>query len=257
MSEEIQVCLSMKISIITVVYNGKIHIEDCIKSIINQSFSAIEYIVIDGGSTDGTLDIIEKYQPYISHLISEKDKGLYDAINKGIALASGDLIGLLNADDMLADEQVLAKIAAAFQKDKNMEGVHGDLNYIMPESLKVIRKWRGKQASFKEIEQGWMPAHPTLYLKRSLFDNYGNYALDLGTAADYDLMLRYFHTHKIKTSYLPLLMVNMRTGGISNNSLKSLCKAFLNDYRALQKNAIPIPLVVILRKKLSKIIQFW
>ncbi|WP_316832751.1 glycosyltransferase family 2 protein [Pedobacter aquatilis] len=247
----------MKISLITVVYNGKAHIEDCIKSIISQSYKAVEYIVIDGGSTDGTLELIEQYLPYITHLISEKDKGLYDAINKGITLASGDVVGLLNADDMLADEKVITKIAAAFQNDAGIEGVHGDLNYITPDSGKVIRKWKGKQASFKEIEQGWMPAHPTLYLRRSLFDNYGNYALDLGTAADYDLMLRYFHTYKIKTKYLPFLMVNMRTGGVSNNSLKSLYKAFVNDYKALRKNAIPAPLMVVLKKKFSKIIQFW
>lgn len=246
----------MKISIITVVYNGKTYLKDCIESIINQSYEDIEYIIIDGGSDDGSLDLIDQYKQYVRHFISEKDDGLYDAINKGITLASGDVVGLLNADDMLADRNVIEKIAHAFMNNSLIEAVYGDLNYINPRNQNVIRRWKSKQADNKNIEEGWMPAHPTLYIKRNLFTKYGKYALDLGTAADYDLILRYFYKYKLKVSYLPVLMVNMRTGGMSNNSLKSLFNAFKNDYKALIRNKIPNPFVVLLTKKLSKISQF-
>lgn len=246
----------MKISLITVVYNGEAFLEKCIESVLMQNYANIEYIVVDGGSTDGTLAVIEKYRSNIHSLISEKDKGLYDAINKGIALASGDVIGLLNSDDMLANNDVLSKVANEFIDNPEVKGVYGDLNYINPVTGKIIRKWISKPADYSDIEKGWMPAHPTLYLKRSLFEKYGLYSLSLGTAADYDLILRYFHTHKIKTRYLPDLMVNMRTGGVSNQSFKSRISAALNDYRALKRNKIPNPLYVLFRKKFSKLSQF-
>ncbi|GGI29277.1 glycosyltransferase family 2 protein [Pedobacter mendelii] len=247
----------MKISIITVVYNGKAYIKDCIESIINQSHKDIEYIIIDGNSTDGTLLIIEEYQQYLHHFISEKDNGLYDAINKGICLATGEIVGVLNADDVFANENVVEEIVNSFKQNPEIEGVYGDLNYIHPVHLNIIRKWKSKPITLEDIKLGWMPAHPTLYLKRNLFEKYGNYALDLGTAADYDLILRFFFTHKLNVKYLPVLMVKMRTGGVSNNSFNSLFNALVNDYKALKKNAIPNPLLVIIRKKLSKIKQFW
>lgn len=246
----------MKISIITVVYNAEPYIKDCIESVINQSYQSIEYIIIDGGSTDQTLNIIEKYKQNVTHLVSEKDEGLYDAINKGIKLASGEVIGLLNADDMLVGSHVIAAIAKAFAAQSGIQAVYGDLNYVTADKRKIVRQWRSRQADFKDIEKGWMPAHPTLYLKRELFKSYGNYALDMGTAADYDLMLRFFHTYKLKAIYLPLLMVNMRTGGVSNKNASSLLHALKNDYKALLRNKIPNPVWVLLRKKLSKLKQF-
>lgn len=247
----------MKISIITVIYNGEAYLRECIISIINQSYQNIEYIIIDGGSTDGTLLIIDEYRKHIHHLISEPDQGLYDAINKGIALASGEILGILNADDMLADKYVIEEIAKGFIENPAIDAVYGDLNYISPVNHKVLRNWRSKQASEKDIKQGWMPAHPTLYLRKTLFSKYGNYALDLGTAADYDLILRYFYTHKLKAIYLPLLVVKMRIGGVSNKDLASLLGAFKNDYKALKLNGIPYPVFVLLRKKLSKLSQYW
>jgi len=256
LGENLRLISQMKISIITVVYNGKAYLKDCIESIINQTHRDIEYIVIDGGSTDGTLEVIGQYNHHITHFVSEKDKGLYDAVNKGINLATGDVVGLLNADDMLAHNDVIEKIVHAFSSNSSIEAVYGDLNYINPQNNKIIRKWKSGQADSRDIEKGWMPAHPTLYIKRNLFKEYGYYALDLGTAADYDLILKYFHTYKLKALYLPFLMINMRTGGVSNNSFKSLINAFMNDYRALRRNKIPNPIRVILRKKLSKISQF-
>jgi len=246
----------MKISIITVVYNAELYIKDCIESIINQSYQNIEYIIIDGGSTDQTLTIISNYKNHIAYLISEQDRGLYDAINKGIKLASGDVIGLLNADDMLVGNNILSKIADAFIANPEYEAIYGDLNYIRPDRSITVREWRSKQASPKDINNGWMPAHPTLYIKKDLFERFGYYALDLGTAADYDFILRYFYTNKLKAKYLPQLMVNMRTGGVSNKNFGSLLSALRNDYRALKRNSIPNPLLVLMKKKFSKLRQF-
>ncbi|WP_131535900.1 glycosyltransferase family 2 protein [Pedobacter nototheniae] len=246
----------MKISLITVVYNGENFLEKCIESVLAQDYGNIEYIIIDGDSTDGTRSIIEKYRSNIHFFLSEKDKGLYDAINKGIALATGDVVGLLNSDDMLANQNVLSQVVKSFSINPAADGLYGNLNYVNADNDKIIRKWISKTADLKDIESGWMPAHPTLYLKRSLFANYGVYSLNLGTAADYDLILRYFHTHRIKTIYLPELMVNMRTGGVSNQSFKSRVAAALNDYKALKRNKIPNPLLVLFKKKFSKLSQF-
>ncbi|WP_316736102.1 glycosyltransferase family 2 protein [Pedobacter aquatilis] len=247
----------MRISIITVVFNGEAFLDDCIKSVLNQNFTDIEYIIIDGASTDNTLSIINKYCGRVHKIVSEPDNGLYDAINKGIALATGEIIGLLNADDMLADNTIIADVASLFEKDNSLQGIYGDLNYVHPISLKVIRKWKSKQANKNDLKNGWMPAHPTLYLKRHLFAKCGNYALNLGTAADYDLMLRYLYVHNIKIQYLPKLMVNMRIGGLSNGTIKGILMAAKNDLTALRRNKIPMPIITLLKKKLLKIEQFF
>ncbi|MDN3586220.1 glycosyltransferase family 2 protein [Pedobacter aquatilis] len=246
----------MKISIITVVFNGEAFLDKCIESVINQSYADIEYILIDGASTDTTISIINKYRKKISKLISEPDNGLYHAVNKGINLASGEIIGLLNADDMLADNTVITQIVNLFKEDSELEAAYGDLNYIHPNTLKIIRKWKSKQADKRDLINGWMPAHPTLYVKKSIFKKYGNYALDLGTAADYDLMLRLLYVHSIKAQYLPILMVNMRIGGLSNGSLKGILMAAKNDLTALKRNNLPFPLLALLKKKFAKITQF-
>lgn len=246
----------MKISLITVVYNGEKFLQDCFNSVIAQTYPNVEYLVIDGASTDKTLNIIQQNQAHIDYFISEKDQGLYDAINKGIQQATGDIIGILNADDKFATIDVLSSVAEVFMANPAINGLYGNLDYIHATSDKIVRKWRSKPAIPEDMEKGWMPAHPTLYLKRTLFEEYGNYALDLGTAADYELILRYFYTHKIKTIYMPLLMVKMRVGGVSNQSLKSRYYAFINDYKALKRNKVPNPLFVLVRKKLSKIGQF-
>lgn len=246
----------MKISLITVVYNGDKFLAECLQSVKMQAHANLEYIIVDGGSTDQTLSIIAKNQEWITKLISEKDHGLYDAINKGINLATGEVVGILNADDMFAGTEVLAEVVQVFEKHRDIDAVYGDLNYIRPTTNKVLREWKSRQASWKDIEKGWMPAHPTLYIRRKLFEQYGNYALDMGTAADYDLIIRFFHKYKLRALYLPILMVNMRMGGLSNKNLGSLLSALKNDYRALLRNKIPHPLLVLIKKKLSKLKQF-
>jgi len=246
----------MKVSLITIVFNGEAFLKDCIESVIAQDYADIEYIVIDGASKDNTVSIINQYNSYIRKFISEPDKGLYDAINKGIDLASGEVIGLLNADDMLAGNDVITKIVALFRNDASLEAVYGDLNYVNPRTLKIIRKWKSKQAERKDLLNGWMPPHPTLYVRKDIFKKFGNYALDLGTAADYDLMLRLLYTHTIRAKYLPILMINMRMGGLSNGSLKGILMAAKNDFTALKRNNLPSPLLVLLKKKFAKISQF-
>lgn len=246
----------MKISLITVVYNGETFLQDCFNSVYDQTYPDVEYLVIDGGSKDKTLAIIADNQSHIDYFVSEPDQGLYDAINKGIAKATGDIIGILNADDMFSGQHVLAAVAETFKNQPEIDGLYGDLNYIHPVTGKIIRKWRSRNTTFKDLRQGWMPAHPTLYLKKALFEKHGSYALDLGTTADYDLMLRFLYTNQIKTAYLPMLMVNMRTGGVSNKSLSNRWMAMVNDYKALKRNKLRYPFWVLIKKKLSKLNQF-
>lgn len=246
----------MKISIITVVYNAEKYIQDCIQSVINQTYPNIEYIVIDGASTDSSLAIINKYSDKITHFVSEKDKGIYDAINKGLKIATGEIVGLLNADDMLASVEVVAEIVKCFES-KQPDAVYGNLNYVEAENTdKITRKWRSKQFVRKDIEKGWMPAHPTFYVKRELFEKYGNYSLDFGTAADYELMIRFLYQFQINAIFLDQLIVNMRVGGVSNSSSTQRYLALKDDYRAMKKNAIPHPIITLLFKKLSKIPQY-
>ncbi|TCD28977.1 glycosyltransferase [Pedobacter psychrodurus] len=246
----------MKISLITVVYNAEAFLQECFDSVMAQTYPDVEYLLIDGGSTDKTLNIIQENRSAIDYFISEKDKGLYDAINKGIQRATGEVIGILNADDLFAHTDVLASVAKTFIDQPKIDGLYGDLNYIHPTTHKIIRTWKSQQNTYEDLKKGWMPAHPTLYLKRSLFEKNGDYVLDLGTAADYELILRYFYTHKIEAVYLPILMVNMRTGGLSNQSFRSRISAFVNDYKALKRNQVPYPLFVVIRKKLRKLSQF-
>lgn len=246
----------MKISLITVVYNGEKYLKNCIQSIIAQDYTDIEYIVIDGGSTDGSLNIIEQYKDHIQHFISEKDEGMYDALNKGIKMATGEVVGILNADDMLASADVISTVANCFST-QNPDAVYGNLNYIHPlKTKKIVRKWISKPVTTTGIILGWMPAHPTFYVKRVLFETCGNYSLNYDSAADYELMVRFLYKYHIKALFLNKLMVNMRTGGISNASLKHRYKALVNDYKALKANKVPLPGLTIFLKKISKIAQF-
>ena len=245
----------MKVSIITVTLNSEKYLADCIQSVRKQGYSNIEHIIIDGKSTDGTLHIIKKNENHLSW-ISETDRGMYDAINKGIALATGDIIGILNSDDIFASEDVIENIVHCF-KTENTDSVYGDLVYVKPSNTeKVFRLWKGVTYKRYRFRYGWMPAHPTFYMKRSLIEKYGPYENHYYTAADYEFMARYLYKHKISATYLEQLVIKMRTGGASNISLKCRLRANRRDYLAMKRNNIPFSFFVSILKPLSKIGQF-
>jgi len=244
-----------KISIITVVYNAQNTIERSINSVLGQNFKNIEYIIVDGGSTDGTREIIENYREKIDGFISEPDKGIYDAMNKGIALATGDVIGTINADDYFADNDVLYNIAKVFA-EQDTAILYGNLDYIDIND-KIVRKWRSGKYSKGMFNWGWMPPHPTFYCKKSLFEKLGVYKLDYGSAGDYELMLRFIHLNDINTYYLNMVLIKMVVGGVSNKSLSNRVQAMRFDLKAMRNNNIFLPMVTILFKPLRKIAQFF
>jgi glycosyltransferase involved in cell wall biosynthesis len=246
---------NLKISLITVVYNAHNSIKRCIESVLAQNYTNVEYIIIDGGSTDGTLQIIEQYKPYITIFLSETDKGIYDAMNKGIKLATGDIIGTLNSDDFFADNDVLNQIVKAFEQNKT-DTVYGNLDYIDTKS-KIIRKWLSGKYSEGLFNWGWMPPHPTFYCRRLLFERLGAYDLQYGTAADYELMSRFIHLNKVSTYYLNKTMVKMTIGGASNKTLANRYKAWKLDYKAMRNNGVLFPLFAIALKPLRKVVQYF
>jgi glycosyltransferase involved in cell wall biosynthesis len=244
-----------KISVITVCYNAQSTIERCIRSVINQYYTNIEYIIIDGNSTDGTLSLLEKYKKNINILVSEPDKGIYHAMNKGIALATGDIVGVLNADDFFADESVLTVVADAFNNN-DTDIVYGDLDYIKPDG-KISRKWVSGVYKKGMFNYGWMPPHPTFYCKRKLFSRFGDYSLEYGTAADYELMLRFIHRNLLSVHYVKKVLVKMALGGVSNSNVSNRVKALLFDMKAMNHNKILFPPMALLMKPLRKVKQFF
>ncbi|MFP5470305.1 MAG: glycosyltransferase family 2 protein [Bacteroidia bacterium] len=247
----------MKISIITVCYNSAKTIEDTIQSVLSQDYQNIEYIIVDGASKDDTLQIVKKYKDKISHIISELDKGIYDAMNKGIALATGDVIGILNSDDVLADSTILSSIANAFN-DKTIDATYGNLVYVQTDNLnKITRTWKSKPYKEGDFLKGWMPPHPTFYAKKSCYGKLGTYNLQLTSAADYELMLRFIHKHKINIAYIPKTLVKMRVGGKSNITLKNRLKANQEDRQAWKINELKPHFYTLFFKPLSKLGQFF
>jgi glycosyltransferase len=246
----------MKVSIITVTYNSAKHLAQCIESVLHQDHPHIEYIVVDGASSDDTLGIIEQYSAGIDKWISEKDGGMYDAINKGMRMATGDVIGILNSDDMLASKNVISKIVDCFQ-DKKVDSIYGDLVYVDGEdTAKVHRYWKGSPYNRNAFQWGWMPAHPTFYVRREIVQQLGGYETHFFTAADFELMTRYLYKHRVSSCYLPELIVRMRKGGMSNGSLKKRLRANRRDYLALKRNGVPFPLFASLFKPVRKLPQY-
>ncbi|MDQ3191485.1 MAG: glycosyltransferase [Bacteroidota bacterium] len=246
----------MKISIITISYNSAQTIEDTIQSVLSQDYPDIEYIIIDGKSTDSTIDIIEKYKTRISKFISEKDSGIYNAMNKGIKMATGDVIGIINSDDIYANPNVISHVIKKFTKT-DAEGVYGDLVYVSrTNTQKISRIWQAGEYTEGMFLKGWMPPHPSFYVKRSVYERYGLFNTQLKSAADYELMLRFIHKEKIKVSYLPEVMVKMRTGGQSNLSFANRIKANKEDRLAWKLNGLKPGTFTMLLKPISKIGQF-
>ena len=245
----------LKISLITVAFNAQNTIDRCINSVLRQKFNNIQYIVIDGNSSDNTISIINKYRDRIDCYVSEPDNGVYDAMNKGIAMATGDIIGTINADDYFTDDDVLQDVANAFVK-QTTNILYGDLDYVDLNG-RIVRKWRSGKYRSGKFNWGWMPPHPTFYCRKKLFEELGSYSLDYGSAADYELMLRFIHSNKTHVFYLHKVMVKMVIGGISNKTFGNRVRALHFDLKAMRNNNIFLPIITILLKPLRKIMQFF
>ena len=230
----------MKISIITVVRNNVATINDAINSVLSQTYKNIEYIVIDGASTDGTVGVVQSYTNKIDKFITEKDHGLYDAMNKGITLATGDIIGILNSDDMYFDINVIEDIANTFL-EKKTDSVFGDLHYVDKNNTnKVMRHWKTSDFKLGSFAKGWHPPHPSFFAKKEVYEKYGLFDLELSISADFDLMLRLLEKHQISSVYLPKTLVKMRTGGQSNNSIRNIITSNKSILKSFSKNKIKV-----------------
>jgi len=248
--------LNPKVSIITVCYNSAKTIEDTILSVINQTYDNIEYIIVDGLSPDNTLEIVKKYSDKIAKVVSEKDAGLYDAINKGIGLATGEIIANLNSDDFYIDNNVIADVVAKMQEEKS-DTLYADLYYVDEvDTNKVTRNWVSGAYKKGAFFKGWMPPHPTFFVRKSVYEKYGKFSLELKSAADYEIMLRFIHKHECSISYLPRVVVRMRVGGVSNASIKNRLKANREDKRAWEMNGLKPKPYTLIFKPLSKVLQF-
>ncbi len=245
----------MKISIITVVYNGEKTIRQALRSVISQSYSDIEYIVIDGKSTDNTIKIINEYRDKIDIFISEKDNGLYDALNKGIRLSTGDVIGILHADDRYTDRYAIEEVAKAF-KSSNSDSVYSDLIYIKNMSDKILRYWKSGEFNIKKLKFGWMPPHPVFFIKTDIIRRYSLiYDTSLNISGDYDFILKLLGKYKITTHYIPKVLYKMNIGGISNKSISNIIQKSKEDYICIKRNKIG-GLFTLFCKNIIKIPQF-
>ena len=247
----------MKISIITVSFNSVNTIDDTFMSVFSQDYNEIEYIVVDGGSNDGTLDIVEKYESKIAHIISEPDKGIYDAMNKGISIASGDIIGILNSDDIYPKKDTISSVVSQFKKTK-CQSIYGDLQYVNAKNInKVFRYWQANPYNKSNFKFGWMPPHPTFFVLKSVYDLFGTFNLNLSSSADYEIMFRFLYKHEISVQYLPKVLVKMRVGGQSNESIRHRLLANKEDVIAWRINGYQMPFYTRILKPLLKLPQLF
>ena len=247
---------SLKITIITVVYNSVNTIRDTINSILNQDYNNIEYIIIDGGSDDGTIGVIEEYMDVIDYYISEEDKGIYDAMNKGILAATGDVIGFLHSDDFYPNNSVISTVVNSFIK-KQCDAIYGDLVYVdSKETSKIVRCWNAGTYSSSKINNGWMLPHPTFFVKASIYSQFGLYNIELKQSADYKMMLKLLYKYNISVFYISMVLVKMRIGGISNMNLRQRLIANKEDSLAWTMNDLNKPFLIRFKKPLRKVFQF-
>lgn len=247
----------MRLSLITVVYNNAATVGDAIESVTGQSHKDIEYIVIDGGSTDGTIDIIKAHINKIDVFVSEKDKGIYDAMNKGILKATGDVIGILNSDDIFNDENVLTDISLKFEEDPELDILYGNLVYVSKNNVnRIIRNWKSKKYSDSFFQNGNVPPHPTLFLKSRVYKEAGLFNLKYKLAADYEFMLRIFTNYNFKSAYINRLIVKMRLGGATNKNLKNIINGNKEILKSWKENGLHIPLFFIPLRIFKRLIQF-
>ena len=247
--------MTTKISIITVCYNSAATIRETLESVTAQSHADIEHIIVDGGSRDETLALVHAHRRHPGPLVSEPDRGIYDAMNKGLALASGEIVGFLNSDDVLADPGVLSRIAAAFEAPE-VDACYGDLIYVAASNpARVVRYWRSRVYQPGLCRRGWMPAHPTFYVRRQAYQRHGGFDDSLRIAADFEICLRLLEVHRLRVTYLPEVLVKMRTGGVSNSSLRNVIRSNREVSWALRKHGYPAGWLLILGKLASKLTQ--
>jgi len=249
----------MKISLITVTFNSERYLDGTFDSVLAQTFTDIDYIVVDGSSTDGTVGIIEKYEPFFGgrmRWVSEPDSGMYDALNKGIRMASGEIVGILNSDDFFHRTDILEKVNETFESDSSVRAVYGDVKFVNPKDIsRTVRyyssgSWRPWQLRF-----GFMPAHPSFYTYRSNFESFGYYKLDYSISADFELVTRHLVTNSVPYKYLPLDFVTMRTGGKSTRGLKSFWILSREDARGCRENGIWSCTALMLLRGFSKVLE--
>ncbi|NCD01146.1 glycosyltransferase [bacterium] len=248
----------MKISIITPTYNSEKTIEDTLKSVCEQDYKNFEHIVIDNKSNDGTLNIVNSYKDKSNLIvISEKDNGLYNAMNKGIKLATGDIIGIINSDDFYNNNKVFSLIVDTFKIKKNIQGVYGDLVYVDRENKnKIVREWKTGELKENKIKSGWIMPHPTVFLKKEVYGDFGNFFReDLSLAADYEFLFRLIKIKKINFFYIKEILVKMREGGISSSSLKQRIKGWKQLRKSWELNGFSVPSFFIIKRILSKVDQ--
>jgi len=247
----------IKVSVITVVYNNETFIANAIESVLSQTYSNIEYIIIDGGSSDGTLEIINRYKNKVHKVVSEKDKGIYDAMNKGIALATGEVVGILNSDDVYYSDNVIEEIAEIFNNNLKADAVFGNLVYCEQANInKVVRRWITRPHYNTFFEDGEIPPHPGLFVKKSVYNAVGGYNLSYKIAADYEFMIRAFRASHFKLIFINKFLVRMRLGGASNKSLKNIIQGNKEIIRSWKLNGLRFPAKLLIVRPLKKIAQY-
>lgn len=248
----------MKISIITTTYNSGATLRDTIKSVLRQSYKDIEYLIVDGASKDNTLDVVREYEPRFAgkmHYVSEQDSGIYDAMNKGIRMATGDVVGILNSDDFYTSDKVLENVARNMM-DNNLDAIYGDVHYVKGEDLtKCVRYYSSKNFSRQWMRFGFMPAHPSFYCRRKIYNTYGLFNTSYCVAADFEILLRFIFVNRIKTKYIPIDFVTMRIGGISSSGLQSHKRIMHDHLRALHSNRIYSNIVILLMRYPYKVLE--
>ena len=246
---------TVKVSILTVAYQSAATLRQTIDSVLSQDYSNIEYWVIDGGSNDGSVEILESYAGRV-HFISEKDSGIYDALNKGLARISGDIVGVIGADDFYPTTDVISSVVASFQANQT-DAIYGDIQFVDPESMRVVRYWKAGAYQINNWLYGWMPPHLSFYVKRDVYERLGNYRTDFRCAADYEWMLRALYKHRISVAYLPKLLMTMRNGGTSTASWKHRWVANREDRKAWALNDLKPYFFTVTLKPIRKIIQLF
>ena len=248
----------MKVSIITVVFNNVLTLKDALDSVLSQTHENIEYIVIDGGSNDGTLELIFSYEDKLSIILSEQDNGIYDAMNKGLKLASGEIIGILNSDDIYQDNRVIEDVVSEFSLDNQLDILYGDLVYVKQSNTsEVVRKWKSLTYYDKYFEDGNVPPHPTVFLRSNVYKSVGYFNLNLRLAADYEFLLRVFKLNEFKSKYINRLLVRMRLGGATNKNFKNVIVGNLEIFNSWKSNGLNLPYFLFVNRFLIRCFQFF